>query len=224
MYNLFLFCTIAAFFYSTGRGNAMEEGKYTDYYQNQIDSTFGNIKRIQHQSRNDEKLLDKKAGKNSCKPVLFHPYLSELTAHPKFKHPVELHTKKSQTKQYLGKISGILYKDTVENVPSQEIRGFFVEILQQKAEDEIIVSKDPQTNVYLPYVVIIKKNLVRDPSIRNSNGTLLENLDISLDKLIEFDGFASCLWKMVNPITYQEESYFVIKSRPIQSELTEKDI
>lgn len=224
MYNFFLFCAIAVFFHFIEKSNAMEEGKCVDCSQHQIDSGVSNPKRRQHQPINDEELLATKEEKFSFKPGLVQSYRVELAAHRKVNRTVEPHTKQTQIKQYLGKISGILYKDTIKDIPSQEIRGFFVEVLQQKIEDEVVVLKDTQLKVYLPYVVVIKKNLCTDSSVRNSNGTLLENLDVSLSKLIEFDEFATAVWKMINPITRHEESYFVIKSRPIQSILTEKDI
>ncbi|WP_032113833.1 hypothetical protein [Candidatus Paracaedibacter symbiosus] len=93
-----------------------------------------------------------------------------------------------QTRRYLGKVIGIKYKDLENGHQSKDVRGFFVQILNQKNEEfqnpSIVGVNDM---VFLPYVVVIKPHLVTDPTVRNSNGTPIDNLDVTPNTLIEFN-------------------------------------
>lgn len=109
---------------------------------------------------------------------------------------------------YLGKITGIDYKDDKKT----KIKGFKVNVVNVlKDGNPSFINRD----LYLPYVVVIKKHLVTDPLIRNSGGTELEHLDINLDQLIEFEKIAKAGLK-TKPWGYM----YVIAHRPIVSKVS----
>lgn len=125
---------------------------------------------------------------------------------------------KTQEKQYLGKIIGFDYKESINEIPSEDIKGFFVQVLRQKIENQIVPYSGEEI-VYLPYVVVLKKELVTVLSIRNSGGTLLSNLAINLDKLIEFDRLSSVRHNVKDANTHDKKSYYLISARPVESQI-----
>lgn len=126
-----------------------------------------------------------------------------------------------QNKRYLGAIMDVLYKRSPSGELTQDIRGFFVQILREKKQDGTVKSYKPGKApvVFLPYLVVLRKELVAIPAIRNSNGTIMENLDINLNKLIEFDGLSSVKHEIQDPVTQQNELYDVITARPAESKI-----
>lgn len=125
---------------------------------------------------------------------------------------------KVQEKQYCGRIIGTDYKESIHDVPSQDIKGFFVQILCQKIDNQII--PECEEIAYLPYVVILKQELVTVFPIRNSGGTLLGNLAINLNGFIEFDKLSSAKLDVKDAGTQEVKSYRVITSRPIESKVS----
>lgn len=110
-----------------------------------------------------------------------------------------------QQLSYLGQIVGTDYKD--EN--KTRISGFKVKIINVSPKGDVsLLNKE----VYLPYVVIIKKELVTTPSVRNSGGTELSNLAVDPNELIEFDNITS----VVQP-TKTWGDLRVIPKRPLVS-------
>lgn len=110
-----------------------------------------------------------------------------------------------QQLSYLGQIVGTDYKD--EN--KTKISGFKIKIINVSHNGDVsLLNKE----VYLPYVVIIKKELVTTPEVRNSGGTELGNLAINLNALIEFDNITS----VVQPTKTWGELR-VIPKRPLES-------
>ncbi|MBX9697426.1 MAG: hypothetical protein K2X53_05020 [Alphaproteobacteria bacterium] len=110
-----------------------------------------------------------------------------------------------QQLSYLGQIVGTDYKD--EN--KTRISGFKIKIINVSHKGDVsMLNKE----VYLPYVVIIKKELVTTPEVRNSGGTELGNLAINLNTLIEFDNITS----VVQPTKTWGELR-VIPKRPLVS-------
>lgn len=125
-----------------------------------------------------------------------------------------------QKQRYLGKIMDVLYKQK-NGESTQDIRGFFVQILREKNPDGKIISYKPgkEPVVYLPYLVVLRKDVVNILSIRNSNGTIMENLDVNLDKLIEFSTLSSGKNEIKDSITQESKFYNVITARPIESKI-----
>lgn len=110
-----------------------------------------------------------------------------------------------QQLSYLGQIVGTDYKDEKKS----KISGFKIKIINVSHNGDVsLLSKE----VYLPYVVIIKKELVTKPEVRNSGGTELDNLAINLNELIEFDNITS----VVQP-TKTWGDLRVIPKRPLVS-------
>lgn len=138
------------------------------------------------------------------KPVKTADEMKAQSQDPK-KDQVKSNIFSSQQLSYLGQIVGTDYKDEGKT----KISGFKVKIINVSHNGDVsLLHKE----VYLPYVVIIKKELVTTPEVRNSGGTELSNLAIDPNALIEFDNITS----VVHPTKTMGEMR-VIPKRPLVS-------